>query len=917
MEDWEMAAEEELEHDWIQHLLEEEGGQMMLEDEVVPEVLAELNKPPTSNKPGVQFKSKQLARNPTPAEFAQELQKARKAMLGRDGANSSTVHTALNVTDMLTQRQHDVARVDAEAFLHKYCEEPSVMHIPCILTNGSRFYLRTRRQPDSVVVGSERKGLAAMGSRLIEVSSPSSSVPNLLSNSMHELQKEADRIQTEVLADRKLREEAQRNSELYGTNQPAEDTGIESALRYSSVDGKGGGKSLWVEKYAPKSFTHLLSEEKLNREVLCALQAWSPYVFKASVGSGEPGPKKGDSLPSGAFRGGAAGAGGALSSKLDVVGIRSVNKDAPSSATKRTLSSSHGDGGGDGGGEASGEDGGDDEGKDDDNDRGGAGTAAKNDTRPFYKALLICGPPGTGKTTLAHVVARHCGYRPFEVNASDDRSHDVLKDALTRAMHGNTVTGDRLPNCIILDEIDGIDGKNSIDMLVKMIRTPLRTGKGTGGKAGSGKNVLTGTPITRPLICICNDQYAPSLRELRKFSRIFVFHPPSELRLVARLKAICASEKIFHVSPQSLTALASATGNDIRSAINTLQFAALRTSAATAALTHNNTAPKGPTSTFGSMLSSMISSGLKDVNRDAFQVWREIFSVREMSLANAKKKRISTNNKLPPGTQTGLLASTTTNSKGGGSTPFTLCGPSDAAMQSMADFGDSHLIMGGIFHNLLAIRYNDPSLTRTHLASDWISAVDQFDCFASGAGGNSGFGGGNSDGVSYQLMPYISSVAGAIHLYCSADEKVKIAWPSAEKDAHFKRKGKNNILETLINGSELGASCMRTKTIVVLDVLSFLVDITTPKARPVSLLTLTQSEQELLADCVKVMASVGLSYNTAAPTVVGSSYVGPNSFFSLEPAITELLSFTQCSDLKNRFVVCQRRAQVFCSNRKC
>ena len=34
---------------------------------------------------------------------------------------------------------------------------------------------------------------------------------------------------------------------------------------------------------------------------------------------------------------------------------------------------------------------------------------------------------------------RSCRYRPHEVNASDDRSAEALKDTLTRAMHGNTV----------------------------------------------------------------------------------------------------------------------------------------------------------------------------------------------------------------------------------------------------------------------------------------------------------------------------------------------------------------------------------------------------------------------------------------------------------------------------------------------
>ena len=37
------------------------------------------------------------------------------------------------------------------------------------------------------------------------------------------------------------------------------------------------------------------------------------------------------------------------------------------------------------------------------------------------------GPPGLGKTTLAHVVANHAGYNVVEINASDDREYSAIK----------------------------------------------------------------------------------------------------------------------------------------------------------------------------------------------------------------------------------------------------------------------------------------------------------------------------------------------------------------------------------------------------------------------------------------------------------------------------------------------------------
>ena len=190
--------------------------------------------------------------------------------------------------------------------------------------------------------------------------------------------------------------------------------------------------------------------------------------------------------------------------------------------------------------------------------------ASSDDGRPLQKVILLCGPPGTGKTTLAHIVAKHCGYRPMEINASDDRTSEVLKDHVNRAMNSNTITGDRRPNCIILDEIDGIDNRASIDTLVNIIKAPLRSSKKKHEKAAAagddgeeeeenekekskGRSSGVGSSIaglSRPMICICNDQYTPVLRELRRHCQVFVFQPPAEARLISRLNAICSVQKL-------------------------------------------------------------------------------------------------------------------------------------------------------------------------------------------------------------------------------------------------------------------------------------------------------------------------------------------------------------------------------------
>lgn len=220
-----------------------------------------------------------------------------------------------------------------------------------------------------------------------------------------------------------------------------------------------------------------------------------------------------------------------------------------------------------------------------------------DDGRPRYKLALLCGPPGIGKTTLAHVIAAVAGYHVVEINASDDRSVECFRTNLQNATEMQSLSGDKKPNCLILDEIDGAPAP-SIDFLIKYIH----------GKVGKHKKVLR-----RPVICVCNEPYTPALRQLRQQAYVLNFPNTSSTKLAQRLLEICRQQGM-RTDLSTLALLCDKAHSDIRSCITTLNF-------------FKNNQKR----TFSSRDVSKADVGLKDMQKNLFSIWQEIFQKRVKS----------------------------------------------------------------------------------------------------------------------------------------------------------------------------------------------------------------------------------------------------------------------------------------------
>ncbi|KAF1942023.1 DNA replication factor C, large subunit [Clathrospora elynae] len=189
---------------------------------------------------------------------------------------------------------------------------------------------------------------------------------------------------------------------------------------------------------------------------------------------------------------------------------------------------------------------------------------AGKDGSGTFRAIILHGPPGIGKTTAAHLVAKLEGYDIVERNASDTRSKKLIEEGMrgvlsTNSLHGyfagdgRKVEGSKKKLVLIMDEVDGMSA---------------------GDRGGVGALAACCKKTEVPMILICNDRRLPKMKPFDYVTFDLPFRRPTVDQIRSRIMTIAFREGL-KIPPPVVNALIEGSHADIRQVVNMISTAKL------------------------------------------------------------------------------------------------------------------------------------------------------------------------------------------------------------------------------------------------------------------------------------------------------------------------------------------------------